>query len=166
MTANGKAASPRTSPALLCYDGSPCARAAISEAARLLAAKDAVVLNVVASLAPAVFHEGSTAGRTAAGVVHIPGVETARRLVEEGSELARQLGLDARPLVEITPGTPAQRIIAVAEDFDAAVIVVGARGLSPLKSLVLGSVSRDVVAHSRRPILVVRDEGDAARADL
>jgi nucleotide-binding universal stress UspA family protein len=144
-----------SAPALLCYDGSACSRLAIAEAARLLATRDFIVLNVVSSLARGVFHEGSP--EPEGGVMEIPGLDTARRLVEEGSAYARELELDARPLVEVTPGTPAQGIVAVAEEYDAGVIVVGARGLSTLKSIVLGSVSREVVTQSPRPVLVIRD---------
>ena len=35
------------------------------------------------------------------------------------------------------------------------IIVLGARGLSTFKSLVLGSVSHGVVQHAHRPVLIV-----------
>ena len=38
---------------------------------------------------------------------------------------------------------------------DAELIVVGRRGISAMRSLVLGSVSSYVVAHARCPVLVV-----------
>ena len=49
-----------------------------------------------------------------------------------------------------------QAILDVAEQRDAAVIVLGSRGLSGIKSFVLGSVSSAVVHHATRPTLVVR----------
>jgi nucleotide-binding universal stress UspA family protein len=48
----------------------------------------------------------------------------------------------------------------VAEEHGAEAIVVGSRGLSGIKSLLLGSVSSGIVHHSVRPTLVVRDVGD------
>jgi nucleotide-binding universal stress UspA family protein len=41
------------------------------------------------------------------------------------------------------------------EELDAPAIVMGQRGLSGLKSAVLGSVSRDVVNAYHRPVVVV-----------
>ncbi|GAA2161808.1 universal stress protein [Pedococcus bigeumensis] len=47
--------------------------------------------------------------------------------------------------------------LLVEESRDASCLVVGARGRSPLGSLLLGSTSLDVAAHSRCPVVVVRD---------
>jgi nucleotide-binding universal stress UspA family protein len=46
-------------------------------------------------------------------------------------------------------------ICDVAEELDAATIVVGARGLSRLESVLLGSVSSAVAVHAKRPVLIV-----------
>jgi nucleotide-binding universal stress UspA family protein len=46
-------------------------------------------------------------------------------------------------------------VLAVARDRDASTIVVGSRGLSGLKSAVLGSVSSGLLAHSEVPVLLV-----------
>ena len=59
---------------------------------------------------------------------------------------------------------PAAAILEVAERRDAAVIVVGSRGLGALRRAVLGSVSTTVVHESNRPVLVVPNpdpDGDA-----
>ena len=48
-----------------------------------------------------------------------------------------------------------ERILEYADSCDAGVIVVGSRGLSGIKSAVLGSVSHGLVNNSRRPVLVV-----------
>jgi len=39
---------------------------------------------------------------------------------------------------------------------DADLVVVGARGLGPLKRVLLGSVSENVLAHATCPVLIVR----------
>ena len=49
----------------------------------------------------------------------------------------------------------AQLIAATADELDAPAIVMGQRGMSGLKSAVLGSVSRDVVNGYHRPVIVV-----------
>jgi nucleotide-binding universal stress UspA family protein len=46
-------------------------------------------------------------------------------------------------------------IAATAEELDAPAIVVGQRGLSGLKSALLGSVTRDVVNADHRPVVLV-----------
>ena len=43
----------------------------------------------------------------------------------------------------------------MADELDAELIVVGARGHSTVESLMLGSVSNAVVHHARRPTLVI-----------
>ena len=51
-------------------------------------------------------------------------------------------------------------IVEVADDEDAGMIVMGSRGLTGLRHLLLGSVSEGVVRHGRRTSLVVHPDGD------
>lgn len=148
----------RRHPVLLCDDGSDGAREAIAVAGQLLAGRDAVVLTVVESLSPAVFYGGggdATSPSEGEVPLHVDSVEAARRLVSEGVEAARAAGFDATPLVDVTPNATALRITRIADEYDASAIVVGARGRSKLKAIVLGSVSHEVVQYSKRPVLVV-----------
>lgn len=46
-------------------------------------------------------------------------------------------------------------IVRIAEEQDAALIVVASRGHSGLRATLLGSVSDGVVHHATRPVLVV-----------
>lgn len=65
-------------------------------------------------------------------------------------------GLPARAKVVHAPtGQIAEEILRVAKDIDASVIVMGTRGLSDAKSLLLGSVAHAVVHHSACPVLLV-----------
>lgn len=53
-------------------------------------------------------------------------------------------------------GQPIGAITALGEELDADLIVVGSRGLGPLRRLVLGSVSSGLAHQTTRPLLVVR----------
>lgn len=53
-------------------------------------------------------------------------------------------------------GHPVDRIVAVAEDVKAELIVIGSRGLSEWRSFLLGSTSHGVLHHAHCPVLVVR----------
>jgi nucleotide-binding universal stress UspA family protein len=57
--------------------------------------------------------------------------------------------------VWIREGRPAAVILGAAAEVDAALIVVGTRGLRAAGRLLLGSVSNEIVVHSRRPVAVV-----------
>ncbi|MCY7303338.1 MAG: universal stress protein [Thermoleophilia bacterium] len=145
-------------PILLCYDGSDGAKEAIEVAGRLFGGGHAVVLNVVESLSPAVFYGAkgdATFPPTEDVPLHVPSLETGRRVAREGVAAAQTAGFDASPLVDITPHGTSHRIAEIADEYEAAAIVVGARGLSTLKSIVLGSTCHELVQHARCPVLVV-----------
>jgi nucleotide-binding universal stress UspA family protein len=55
----------------------------------------------------------------------------------------------------VVTGIPAQRLADVADEVDAAFIVVGSRGRGAFKAAILGSVSKDLMGVARRPVLVV-----------
>jgi nucleotide-binding universal stress UspA family protein len=145
---------------LVCFDGSRDAADAIAVAGGLLSLRTAVVVNVwepVALWEPydpgAVVSGGlSRLGAKALGLDEIAS-DLARSTVEHGVALARDAGLDAHG--RVASGKAWRAICDAADDVDAALIVLGARGLSRVRSLLLGSVSAAVLAHAGRPVLVV-----------
>ena len=54
---------------------------------------------------------------------------------------------------------PGRAIVDLAEKLGAGLIVLGSRGLGPMRRAVMGSVSSSVVHHAHCPVLVVRGEG-------
>jgi nucleotide-binding universal stress UspA family protein len=81
--------------------------------------------------------------------------EGARRILDEQLGRIEQAGgtVSEAHLVE---GRPADAILDLAERIDAGLIVVGSRGLGPVKRILVESVSLGVVHHADRPILVAR----------
>jgi nucleotide-binding universal stress UspA family protein len=147
-------------PALLCYDGSSDAAAAIRQAGALLAPRMATILTVwepVATWAPfdpAAVLSGGVSGLASAelGLDQIS-ERLGRETIERGLLAAREAGFEA--VGKLSCGKPWRVICEVAEELDAAPIVLGARGLSRVQSLLLGSVSAAVLAHARRAVLVI-----------
>lgn len=79
--------------------------------------------------------------------------EDSERLLDRVASL---LPMNTGPVSkQIEAGTPAEVILAAAEKERAGLIVMGSRGLGPVKELLLGSVSHRVVTHAPCPTLVV-----------
>jgi nucleotide-binding universal stress UspA family protein len=161
-------------PVLLCYDGSDNARRAIERAGQLLGGGDAVVLTVWESLGSAILRnlpsDSTELGREARGVAEdvvdeldARTAEAARASAREGAALATRAGFDARPLApralaraaERTAVTVWRAVLDAAGEEASELIVLGSRGRSGVKSMVLGSVSYGVVHNSERPVLIV-----------
>lgn len=53
-------------------------------------------------------------------------------------------------------GSPGPAILSVAKKNNADLIVMGSRGLGPIKGLFMGSVSSYVVTHSTCPVMIVK----------
>ena len=91
-------------------------------------------------------------------------VDAERRTVEAEGEAAatrlRQAGLDATS--ELRVGDPAHQIIASARVHEAGLIVVGTRGQTGLRRLILGSVARNVLLYAPCSVLVVRGGSQVA----
>lgn len=145
--------------ALIAYDGSDDAAAAIRHAGALLGPRPAVVAYVWDSLAALVLHTDVTgltgSMREAADELDQEDRRDAERVAAEGAGLAREAGFDAEG--EALQGKPKAwpTLLAKADAIDAAVVVIGSRGLGAVKSALHGSVSSGLLHHAQRPVLVV-----------
>ncbi len=154
---------------LVCYDGSDDARAAVDGAGKLLARQQATVLTVwqpfVQVLAASATGLGAMAGLTHMEEIDEASRKQAERHATGGAKLARAAGLEATPRACSQDTTTAEAILSQAEAVDVEAIVMGSRGLTGLKSLLLGSVSHAVIQQADRTVIVVPSaEVAAARA--
>jgi nucleotide-binding universal stress UspA family protein len=151
---------------LIAYDGSEQAGEAIDFAAKIFAA--GTPATVLFAWEPTAIYAGTLGMPVAA--IPAEAVErdeaAATRLAEAGAERARALGLDAHGRVEEATTSAWRTIVDAAERDHADLIVMGTRGLSGVKSLLLGSCSHHVAQHALSPVLIVPDGeiSDARRA--
>jgi nucleotide-binding universal stress UspA family protein len=152
---------------LICYDGSDFAKRAIVQAPALLAIRDAIVLavwqpTVIASLAWA---GGGSLGSADFAAVDQVAEAAAQRVADEGAGLAIDAGFDARAETAEARGPIWDAIVTFARQREVSAIVVGSRGLTGLKSVLLGSVSEGIIRHAHRTTVVVQDPSFEAHAE-
>lgn len=80
--------------------------------------------------------------------------EAGRHIVEEAAEWAAEAGVPCE--VDMVWGRAADAICRVAQERDCDVIVVGSRGLTGFKRLMLGSISNAVAAKAPCPVMIVK----------
>ncbi|HEY7619974.1 MAG TPA: universal stress protein [Solirubrobacteraceae bacterium] len=138
---------------LISYDGSEDAQHAIDRAGALFPSQSALVLTVwsAAALNPSLTWAGMADLQPTFDALR----DAAMRAADDGVERAERAGLSARPLVVEAAGPIWHAIVRTADEHDVGVIVMGSRGLSGMKSMLLGSVSSGVVNNAHRPTLVV-----------
>ena len=144
-------------PLLLCYDGSEDAKHAIREAASMFGpGRPALVLSVWQDAAALPSFAWAGAALPDLSDVFEAARQGAERIAEEGAGIARATGLDPTPIVAEAKGPVWAAVEEVCKAHDVEAVVAGSRGLSGVKSILLGSVSNGIVHHAKRPVVVVR----------
>jgi nucleotide-binding universal stress UspA family protein len=152
-----------TRPAVVAFDGSAPAGAALRTAATLFTGRPLLVVSV--------WEQGLAYALTPmsdiAGIAYVPpppeevvSIDRSQRdhavgVAEAGAQAARELGASAEALAVADEVDIAATIVGVAHEHDACAIVIGSRGLGRVKRL-FGSTSRALLEQSERPVLVVR----------
>jgi nucleotide-binding universal stress UspA family protein len=127
------------------YDGSECAKGALSQAVEQARAFGAGVVIAFA-------YEPPSMGAEMADHRHVL-EERGKALTEEALQLVAGSGVEARAAV--IDARPTDGLLALADEHQARLIVVGTHGERPFKGVVLGSVSYKLLHRSPVPVLVV-----------
>jgi nucleotide-binding universal stress UspA family protein len=134
-------------------DGSEHATAALQWAARMAKGMGSDVVAVFAIIPPVYFDAG-----LAAPVIPVQyddqwRAEMKKEFEEVWVTPLRDAGVKYQ--TTIRDGRAASVISQVADEKDADIVLVGRRGRGGVAELLLGSVSHELVLHSKRPVLVI-----------
>ena len=147
---------------LIPVDGSTCSRAAvrfIGARSKFMGEKpDVTLLNVQQNIPGTVIEHFSL--EAVRSVYEAEG----KAIVEKLAPEIEAYGIEPHMAVRIVDCGPAVAKIAVDDNID--LITMGSRGLSPVKSFFLGSVSRSVLEHTTTPVLLVREKELPERENL
>jgi len=87
---------------------------------------------------------------------HHEPIDESETALTSAEEAAKDAGVPYA--LERISGDAVDTIVAVADAKNADLIVVGSRGLGPVRTALLGSVSRGVLDDAKRPVLIVKAE--------
>lgn len=137
-------------------DGSENSKRALAHAVAIANRNDAELIIVhVANIVSAISNfdqtpiSGGYVSEQIAEDMEATGKEILNEVIEEVPD-----NITVKSVFEV--GSPGPAVLAVAKKNNADLIVMGSRGLGPLKGLFMGSVSSYVTSHSTCPVLVVK----------
>jgi nucleotide-binding universal stress UspA family protein len=133
---------------LVATDGSRSGTAAVEEGLKLAARLCVGVTFVSVHRAPSRFLGDPFYERSIS-----QGLHDAHAVVQDAFARAEAIGAPAE--TEVLEGDAADEIVALADNRDSPMIVIGSRGHGALVGALLGSVSAEVVQQARRPVVIV-----------
>lgn len=153
---------------LVPMDGSESAQKALEVAGRITSSAQATIyLLNVPELPEATDALGRAAGAPALDASSGEAVQAGLELVEQAEQsglglierIKKASGLTSTELKTVVKtGSPAEVILEQAAELGVEVIVMGSRGLSDWKGLVVGSVSHKVMHTAECAVILVKDE--------
>lgn len=138
---------------IIATDGSPSATEAVDVGLELAKEQGAEVTFV--HVTPAEDYVVSRLGSGPA-VPHREPIDESETALAAAEEAAKEAGVPYA--LERISGEAVDVIVALADAKNADLIVVGSRGLGPVRAALLGSVSRGVLDDAKRPVLIVKAE--------
>ncbi|AHD07356.1 universal stress protein [Paenibacillus larvae] len=138
---------------LVAYDGSNLSKKALKKAAEYAKRDPDIALEVIHVL----YLPSSIMG--SAFVVAPPTYE--EEIEQETKQMLQEIREELKELpnpvkVELLKGNPAEQILKHTEAGNYDLIVMGSRGLGPIREFILGSVSHNVVQRAKIPVLIVK----------
>jgi nucleotide-binding universal stress UspA family protein len=153
---------PTKGPILAATDLSDPAQGALAQASLFSAKRSEpmVALNVVDHAPIVVVPEAFGPG------IPVPVSEEERKAILKAAtdrlaEVIAKLEIKADRLIE--EGVPSERIVAVAEQIDASLVVIGTSGGGGLRRMLLGSVAEDVLLKAPCSVMLVRHHSSGGR---
>lgn len=139
---------------LVALDFSPYSRKILDSIPEIPGVREVVLLHVVDATHP-----------SRHGWTHGPQIESAKILLAERKEELEQQGMTAQIQVDVivdvvTQGDVAQSVLDTAETSGVSLIVMGARGVNPVREILLGSVSSTVLRHVKTHVLILHSLHD------
>ena len=134
-----------SAPLLVGFDGSDCARAALTEALRLGEELDAPVVAAFG------YAPSRTGGEVAdfAAALREAGEEILKHAIHQAEAAGRQIE------IALVDDRPVDALLRAADQHEARMIIVGTYGEAPIKGAILGSTPYRLLGQSERPVLVV-----------
>jgi len=142
---------------LVCTDGSPLSKKAVSSAIGLaaLAGAELVALKVVPRY-PMSYFEGAVAlAPDEVGRIEKSWAEQGQAVVDAVQAAAEKKGVKTRA-VTMRSDLVAESIIAATRKYRCDLIVMASHGRKGIKRILLGSETQHVLTHSQVPVLVLR----------
>lgn len=138
-------------------DGSRLSHKAMSTAMKLAKLADSrlTVLHVVARINPLLFAEGYVIEPDLLKDYEAAEREKGEKYLIKAEAAAKRLGVRCATRL-VSSDTPHKAIISTARSRDCDVIVMASHGRGNLSALLMGSETTQVLAHCKRPVLVVR----------
>lgn len=133
---------------IVATDGSKTATAAVEHAAdlaQMAGSKEVVVLHICPACTPELDPDSKNR-------------ETASRIVNEAAEAVASEGILVRATLEMDypPEEIGEALLDVVKNENADLLILGSRGLSEFKGILLGSVSHKVIQHAPCPVLIIK----------
>ena len=137
---------------LISVDGSEYSQKALEEGRKIAEAfcSEVILLNVVNDFKHNYFHESVYLYEQTKESFEQHG----KIIIEKAGETFE--GFCGTLQAEIRIGDPAEQIINTIEELNPDLVLMGSKGLTGIKKVVIGSVSDKVLHHTNKPVLIVR----------
>ncbi len=141
---------------LVATDGSPSSARAVQEAVDLAHATDSE-LHVVHVMPVSTLYSSADMVLAAGVPLYDESRQKAERVLAEDVERAKDAGATMAE-AHLLEGKPDAGVVALAEEIEAGLIVVGSQGFGALARALVGSTSTSIVRHAHCPVMVIRDQ--------